>query len=361
MTRIAVLGAGAWGSALALALADRAEGTAPLRADTHASPQGGGIPALGLPSGAEVRLWTRSPEHAERMRVDRVNARYLPGFHFPIGLQVGADLAAATAGADVLIAAVPTGGFRDLLMHLRALAAGVEIPPLIWLCKGFEVGSGKLPHQVLAEVWPHPERAGVLSGPSFAHEVARNLPTAMTLAAPDAAFARQMARQLSRPRMRIYASGDVVGVELGGAVKNVIAIAAGISDGLGFGLNARAALVTRGLAEMTRLGLALGGQRETFMGLSGMGDLMLTCTGDLSRNRQVGLQMARGDSLEHVLRTLGHVAEGVTSAGEVMAVAQAAGVEMPIAAAVERILKQELPPAQAVAELLGRALRDEGL
>jgi glycerol-3-phosphate dehydrogenase (NAD(P)+) len=329
MTRIAILGAGAWGSALAIALAD----------------------------GANVCLWTRSPEHAERMRIDRSNARYLPGFSLPTSLQITAHLDDAVAAADILIAAVPTSGFRGLLTKLRERSA---IGPLIWLCKGFEAGSGKLPHQVLADVWPQPERAGVLSGPSFAHEVARNLPTAMTLATPDADFARQMARQLSRPRVRIYASSDVVGVEVGGAVKNVMAIAAGISDGLGFGLNARAALVTRGLAEITRLGLALGGQRETFMGLSGIGDLMLTCTGDLSRNRQVGLQMAKGDSLEHVLRGLGHVAEGVTSAGEVLAVAQAAGVEMPIAAAVQRILKQELPPTQAVAELLGRALRDEG-
>lgn len=328
MTRIAVLGAGAWGTALAMALAE----------------------------GAEVRLWTRSPEHASRMQVERANARYLPGFNLPPGLSISADLAAAVQDADILIAAVPTGGFRDLLLSLRALAVTT---PLIWLCKGFEAGSGKLPHQVLAEVWPQGLAAGVLSGPSFAHEVARGLPTAMTLAARDADFAREMARTLARLRVRIYASHDVVGVELGGAVKNVMAIAAGISDGLGFGLNARAALVTRGLAEMTRLGLALGGARETFMGLSGIGDLMLTCTGDLSRNRQVGLQMARGDSLEHVLRSLGHVAEGVTSAAEVMAVARAAGVEMPIATAVERILRQELPPAQAVAELLGRALRDE--
>lgn len=328
MQRIAVLGAGAWGTALAIALAN----------------------------GSGIRLWTRNPEHAARMRATRSNDRYLPGPLLPPGIEVTADLSEAIAGAQILIAAVPTSGFRTLLHQLRALNAS---QPLVWLCKGFEAGSQKLPHQVLAEEWADPHNAGVLSGPSFAAEVARGLPAALTLAGPDATFSRRIAQELHRPRLRLYASEDVVGVEVGGAVKNVIAIASGISDGLGFGYNARAALITRGLAEMSRLGRAMGGRPETFMGLSGMGDLILTCTGDLSRNRQVGLRLAAGDGLEHILRSLEHVAEGVTSTHEVIALARRVGVEMPIAHAVQRILTQELPAREAVAELLNRELRDE--
>lgn len=328
--RIAVLGAGAWGTALAIALAES----------------------------ASLRLWTRNPAHAAHMQAARANDRYLPGFPLPAVIETGADLAWACADADYLIAATPTGGFRPLLQQLRALDVAA---PLVWLCKGFEAGTQKLPHQVLAEEWPHPGRAGVLSGPSFAAEVAHGLPAALTLAAPDAVFARQAAQDLHRPRLRLYSSTDVPGVEIGGGLKNVIAIAAGISDGLGFGYNARAALITRGLAEMTRLGLAMGGKLETFMGLSGIGDLILTATGDLSRNRQVGLRLASGDGLEHILRTLEHVAEGVTTATEVVNLAARMGVDMPIARTVQRILKQEIAPRAAVAELLNRELRDEGV
>ncbi|MEW5769254.1 MAG: NAD(P)H-dependent glycerol-3-phosphate dehydrogenase [Pseudomonadota bacterium] len=326
--RFAVLGAGAWGTALGIRLA------------AH----------------AEVRLWTRTAEHAEALERDRANQRYLPGHAFPATLTATHDLAAACAGADCLIAAVPSNALRALLKGIAAL--GLE-QPLIWLCKGFESGSRKLPHQVLEEVWPAHPATAVLSGPSFAQEIALGLPAALTVASADMAFARQMAQDLHDPKLRLYASTDVVGVELGGAVKNVIAIAAGISDGLGFGLNARAALITRGLAELTRLGLRLGGRAETFMGLSGMGDLILTCTGDLSRNRQLGLRLAAGEGLEGVLRELGHVAEGATSALEVAALAAELGVETPITGAVARILKQELPPREAVSALLARDLKDE--
>jgi glycerol-3-phosphate dehydrogenase (NAD(P)+) len=325
--KIAVLGAGAWGTALAVHLA----GETP------------------------IALWTRNPQHAEQMAREGVNSRYLPGVTLN-GVVVTADLAEAVDGADYLVSAVPTSGFRDLLRQLRTAAFD---QPLVWLCKGFEAGTMKLPHQVLAEEWPGRTDVAVLSGPSFAQEVAAGQPAALTAAATDGEFARRVAQDLHRPRLRLYSSHDLPGVEVGGAVKNVIAIAAGISDGLGFGLNARAALITRGLAEVSRLGLRLGGRQETFMGLSGMGDLILTCTGDLSRNRRVGLRLAQGESLEGILRELGHVAEGVTTAREVARLAHELGVEMPITDSVRRILDQELPPREAVAGLLNRELKDE--
>ncbi|MCU0933421.1 MAG: NAD(P)-dependent glycerol-3-phosphate dehydrogenase [Thiobacillaceae bacterium] len=326
--KLCVLGAGAWGTGLAVRLAGQ----------------------------AEVRLWARNPEQVRRMRATRVNDRHLPGVALPDPLRVTDDLSEATAEADYLISAVPTGGFRNLLRQLREAGAA---RPLIWLCKGFEAGGMKLPHQVVAEEWPADLPAGVLSGPSFALEVARGLPAALTLAADDAEFARRAAAALHAPALRPYSSTDVVGVEVGGAVKNVIAIAAGVSDGLDFGLNARAALITRGLAEMTRLGVHLGGRMETFMGLSGVGDLILTCTGDLSRNRQVGLRLAGGGGLEAILRDLNHVAEGVTTAREIRRLARETGVDMPITDTVCRMLDQELSPQQAVAALLNRELKDE--
>jgi glycerol-3-phosphate dehydrogenase (NAD(P)+) len=327
--RISVLGAGAWGTALALRLA------------AHTS----------------VILWTRSTEHAEDMVRQRENRRYLPGHVLPIGLSVSSDLGIACAGAELLVAAVPSNAFRSLA---SALAGTGITTPIIWLCKGLETGSRKLPHAVLAEAWPDHPPAGVLSGPSFAQEVARGLPAALTIASADAEFARRVARELHDPKLRLYASTDVIGVELGGAVKNVIAIAAGISDGLGFGLNARAALVTRGLAELTRLGLKMGGRPETCMGLSGMGDLILTCTGDLSRNRQLGLRLAAGENLTDALRELGHVAEGATTALEVAELARDNAIDMPITEAVALILKQEMPAREVVAALLARDLKDEG-
>jgi len=327
--KFGVLGAGAWGTALAIRLA-------------HRTP---------------VLLWTRSADHAQALKETGSNQRYLPGFTFPADLHVTANLAEATANVDGLICAVPSNGFRTLVVALRDLNVRC---PLIWLCKGFETGSRKLPHQVLNEAWPDHPSAAVLSGPSFAQEVAKGLPAALTVASIDMDFARQLAQALHDPKLRLYASTDVVGVELGGALKNVIAIAAGISDGLGFGLNARAALVTRGLAELTRMGLKLGGRPETFMGLSGMGDLILTCTGDLSRNRRLGMHLAAGESLEGALRELGHVAEGATTALEAAQLADELGVETPITSTVAQLLKQEIPPREAVTALLARELKDEG-
>jgi glycerol-3-phosphate dehydrogenase (NAD(P)+) len=231
--------------------------------------------------------------------------------------------------------------------------------PVIWLCKGFEADSARLPHEVAAEELPPEVMRGVLSGPSFAHEVARGSPAGVTLAASSLEFAGTMARELHGPRLRVYSSDDIVGVEVGGAVKNVIAIAAGISDGLGFGASARAALITRGLAEIARLGVALGGRAETFMGLSGVGDLILTCTSDLSRNRRVGLGLAGGKPLAQVLDELGHVAEGVPSAREVRRLAEKVGVEVPIVAAVCGVLYEGLVPGAAVEALLARAPKSE--
>ncbi len=327
---ISVLGAGAWGSALAVALAGR-----------H-----------------DVTLWARDPTQIAAMVAAHSNTRYLPGIAFPSGLTLSADLATTIAGAELILVATPSGAFRSVLKQLAALNSRAA---LVWVCKGFESGTMKLPHQVAQEELPDSVPRGVLSGPSFAQEVAAGLPTALTLASATPDVMRAAAAALHGGRLRVYTSTDVIGVELGGALKNIIAIAAGISDGLHFGHNARAALITRSVAEITRLGLALGGQLETFMGLTGMGDLILTCTGDLSRNRQTGLRLASGDSLESVLRGLGHVAEGVTTAREVDRLATQLGVDMPITHAVCRVLYDGVPPGVVVDELLGRDRKAEGL
>jgi glycerol-3-phosphate dehydrogenase (NAD(P)+) len=268
-------------------------------------------------------------------------------------LSISADLASATAGARLLIVATPVAGLRELF---GKLPGGRSV---VWLCKGFEEGTGLLPHEIAAQTLGEAARHGALSGPSFAAEVARGLPCALTLAARDAGFAREAAALLHGGRMRIYYSADLVGVEIGGAVKNVMAIAAGISDGLGLGLNARAALITRGLAEIARLGAALGGQPETLYGLAGAGDLILTATGDLSRNRRVGLELARGRSLNDILKNLGHVAEGVRSAKEVARLARTKGVDMPVSDAVNAVLEGQLSPAAAVERLLSRDPKQE--
>ncbi len=325
--RIAVLGAGAWGTALAIAFAAR-----------H-----------------EVVLWGRDAARMEEMDRQRVNARYLPGCPLPPGLRLTADFAAALAGSALAILAGPLAGLRGLLEQLKAVAPTI---PFLWVCKGLDAGSGLLPHQVVAEVMGH-VRCGVLTGPSFALEVARGLPTAITLAAADAEFAAATAHALHGGKLRIYANEDLVGAEVGGAVKNVLAIATGICDGLGLGNNARAALITRGLVEITRFGEALGAKRETFMGLAGMGDLLLTCTGDLSRNRRVGLLLAEGRALADVVRELGHVAEGVPAAREVARRAETLGVDMPITRAVTAVLDGRITPRAAVEQLMAREARHE--
>jgi glycerol-3-phosphate dehydrogenase (NAD(P)+) len=326
--KITVLGAGAWGTALALVYAKR-----------HA-----------------VTLWTRNPQQIEDISKAHENARYLPGFSLPESIHYSSDLNQAIAGADLLLAVVPTSGIRALFV---ALTQAGNTVPIIWACKGLEPGSAMLLHQVAAETLRESVARGVLSGPSFAQEVARGLPCALTLAAHDAAFAHQAAADLHDHHLRVYSSTDVVGVELGGAVKNVMAIATGISDGMGFGANARAALITRGLAEITRLGLVLGGKQETFMGLAGMGDLILTCTGDLSRNRTVGLRLAQGLPLATILQQLGHAAEGVHTCAEVLHMADALQVDMPITREVQRVMFEGVPPRQAMEELLAREPKPE--
>ncbi len=331
-TAIAMLGAGAWGTALAAHLARRGD--------------------------VAVTLWARDAAQARVIAETRVNTRYLPGVELPEALVIAADRDAA-ARADLLIAATPVAALPAIAEELAAAGARA---PLVWLSKGFLAapaapGGVALAHQVLAPRWPAP--VGVISGPSFAEEVARGLPTAVAVAATDAALAARVAALLRGGALRAYESDDIAGVEAGGAVKNVLAIAAGASDGLAFGHNARAALITRGLAETGRLSAALGGQRETLMGLAGLGDLVLTCTGDLSRNRRVGFALAQGRALPDILAELGHVAEGVAAAAAVRALARHHDVDMPICDAVYRVLYEGLPPKQAVEALLRREPRHE--
>ena len=323
--RIAVLGAGAWGTSIASVLGAR----------------------------LEVTLWARDAAQARSIEQTRRNERYLPGIQVPASVKITATLSAATSQAQLILAATPVAGLREVFRQIDPSSS------VVWLCKGFEEGSGALPHQIATEILGEAARCGALSGPSFAEEVARGLPCALTLASRDGAFARETASILHGGRLRVYYSADLVGVEIGGAVKNVMAIAAGISDGLGLGHNARAALITRGLAEIARLGAALGGAPETFMGLAGAGDLILTATGDLSRNRRVGLELAVGRKLEDILKNLGHVAEGVRSAKEVARLAAARGVDMPVTDAVNAVLTGKLAPAAAVERLLARDPKKE--
>ena len=331
---ITILGAGAWGTALAIALADR-----------H-----------------KLVLWGRD-EGAMRNPADkRENLAYLPGFPLPAGLDVTADFDAAVAnvtGANdgLLIVASSVAGLRPLAQHLQSC----RIPNIVWLCKGFEEKTRLLPHQVVREVLGADIPHGALSGPSFAQEVARGQPCALTIASDTPALRERVVRAVHGRSIRVYATDDLIGVEVGGAVKNILAIATGVLDGLGLGLNARAALITRGLAEISRLGVALGGRPETFMGLAGVGDLILTCTGDLSRNRQVGLGLAQGKTLEVIVAELGHVAEGVRCAQAVRDLARKKGVEMPITDAVAAVLFDGDSPRAMVERLLSRDPRNEAV
>jgi glycerol-3-phosphate dehydrogenase (NAD(P)+) len=327
--KLTVLGAGAWGSALAIAFARH-----------H-----------------EVTLWARNGSLVAELAASRANSRYLPDAVFPDSLKMCAELPRAIADADLILIATPIAGLRPTLRAL--VASSAEPAPVLWACKGFEAGSSLLPHQVVAEELPAHIPCGVLSGPSFAREVAAGLPAAVTIASDDASFALRIATEWHSPLLRLYANDDLVGVEVGGAVKNVMAIATGVADGLGFGLNARAALITRGLAEITRLAVALGASQQTMMGLAGMGDLILTCTGALSRNRQVGLKLAEGLPLEQILSELGHVAEGVPTAREVLTMAERLEVDMPVTAAVCGLLYYGAEPARVVEELLNRAPKSE--
>ncbi|HUL81756.1 MAG TPA: NAD(P)H-dependent glycerol-3-phosphate dehydrogenase [Gammaproteobacteria bacterium] len=325
---MAVLGAGSWGTALAIQFA---------RA---------GHPAV---------LWGREPTHVAKLASARRNERYLPDAPFPRGLEVTSDLRAAVERAEDTLVVVPSQGFRQLLEALRPLA----VARLAWATKGFELTTGLLPFQVVAELFPKELPTAVLSGPTFAREVGAGLPSAMTIASTNAHYAQQLAESISTDTFRAYTSGDVVGVEVGGATKNVYAIGAGISDGLGFGANTRIALIARGLAEMTRLGAALGGRQQTFMGLAGMGDLVLTCTDDQSRNRRFGLALARGASVAEALREIGQVVEGFNGAAAVHRVAQRLGVAMPIVDQLYKVLHEHLDPRDAVTALMRRPIAHE--
>jgi len=332
---ITVLGAGAWGTAVAIALAAR-----------H-----------------DVLLWGRNPEQMAATEAARDNVTYLPGHPLPPALRVSADFEAAIAHVTqaapgttpLLIAACPVAGLRPLLEQLK----GRTIPNIVWLCKGFEYGTGLLPHQVVREVLGDTVAGAALSGPSFAQEVARGLPCGLTVASSNAELRDRVVALVHGGSVRVYACDDMVGVEVGGAVKNILAIATGAADGLGLGLNARAALITRGLAEITRLGITLGAQASTFMGLTGMGDLILTCTGDLSRNRRVGLALAQGKPLDQIVRELGHVAEGVPCAKAVRELAARLGVDMPITHAVAEVLFDGKSVQETVDRLLARDPRNE--
>ena len=335
--KIIVLGAGAWGTAVAMSAAQH-------------------------PAGHAVTLWARDAAQAAQMQTQRHNARYLPGITLPPSLTLAhGDFAALWTGADLVIVATPMAALRGMLQALQRCVA-----PVAWLCKGFEAvpagaepaSFGLLAHEIQAQTAPN-LIAGVFSGPSFAQEVALGQPTALVAASPHAQVRDALVNAFHSPSVRVYANEDIVGVEVGGAVKNVLAIATGLCDGLALGLNARAALITRGLAEMTRLGLALGARPDTFMGLSGLGDLVLTATGDLSRNRRVGVLLAKGKTLPQAVESLGHVAEGVYSARTVAQRAAQLGVDMPITRAVVALLDGRLTPADAVVTLMGRGPASE--
>ena len=329
LTPMAVIGAGSWGTALAIQCAR---------------------------AGDPTRLWGRDAALVESMRRARRNARYLPDAEFPPSLEPVADLAATLAGVRDVLVAVPSHAFRATLLLIQPLID--DAARIAWASKGFEMSTGLLPHEVAGEVFGARPGA-VLSGPTFAREVGAGLPTAMTVASRDPNFAKELALRLSGPEFRAYTQSDIIGVEVGGAVKNVIAIGSGIADGMGFGANTRVALITRGLAEMTRLGLALGAQRDTFMGLAALGDLVLTCTDDQSRNRRLGLALGRGHSPEAALREIGQVVEGVTAASAVRKVAERVGVEMPICFEVHRVMHEGRAVRAALHALMGREVRSE--
>jgi glycerol-3-phosphate dehydrogenase (NAD(P)+) len=327
---IAVLGAGSWGTALALQFAR---------------------------SGRAVRLWGRDADQLAEMSRERKNERYLPGILFPENLRIEPDLEACLKGVGDVLISVPSHGLRETLTKISPLLDTTA--RVSWATKGFELSTGKLPHQIAKEILGDDRPLAVLSGPTFATEVGQGLPTAMTIAANDPNFAGELATNLSGDKFRAYTSEDMIGVEVGGAVKNVLAIGAGLSDGLGFGANTRIALINRGLVEMTRLGVALGASQDTFMGLAGMGDLVLTCTDNQSRNRRMGLLLASGKSVDEAQEEIQQVVEGVLAARAVRQVAEEKQVDMPICQQIYRILYENVSPREAVSALMGRALKPE--
>lgn len=327
---IAVLGAGSWGTGLALQL-DR--------------------------SGCHCILWDRDTENILQIRSTRCNQRYLPGIEIPTSIEIETDMITAVKAADHVLLVTPSHAFASIISGIR----GVLVPGqgIAWACKGFEPGSGRLLHEVAQELLPADTPLAIVTGPSFAKEVARNLPTAVTVAGSDSVFTSIIASALHGGRFRAYTSDDMIGAELGGAVKNVMAVATGICDGMNLGNNARAALITRGLAEMMRLGVALRAKPETLMGLAGAGDLILTCTGDLSRNRQLGLLLGKGRTLEQALEEIGQVVEGVNSSAEVQRLATQHGINMPISEQVNGIIHHGWDPVEGVARLLAREQKAE--
>ena len=330
--KLAVLGAGSWGTALALLLAR---------------------------NGHQVNLWGRDPEAVAALRRERRNRRYLPDHELPDAVTPVAEIAVALDGASLVVVVVPSSGFRATLGGvLEATSGPLDV---VWASKGFDPESGELLHEVAAQLLPRGSRMAVLSGPTFAGEIAAGSPAAVTVASPDEAFAGRISDVFHNPRFRVYTSDDLIGVQAAGAVKNVLAIAAGIADGLGFGANTRAALITRGLAELMRLGVGLGGREQTFMGLSGLGDLVLTCTDDQSRNRRFGLALARGMSVGQALESVGQVVEGAETTRQVMRAGNRIGVELPIAEQVYEVVHGGRAPEAAVNALLSRPVGRENM
>ncbi|MDO4641284.1 MAG: NAD(P)H-dependent glycerol-3-phosphate dehydrogenase [Neisseria sp.] len=328
--KITIIGAGAWGTALAIHFASH---------------------------GNAVAVWSRNRAHQEAMQQDRENKRYLPGFALPDNLTVHTELGEALQDSELVLIVTSVAGLRDSAELLKQHNAGHL--PILTACKGFELDTGLLTFQVVQQVLPDNKQIGVLSGPSFAQELAKQLPCAIVLASENEAWINELVAQLNTNVMRLYANTDVIGVAVGGAVKNVMAIATGLSDGLDYGLNARAALVTRGLAEITRLAIAMGARQKTMMGLAGMGDLILTCTGALSRNRKVGLGLAEGKELHEVLTEIGHVAEGVPTIDEVFEAACKYQIDMPITQTLYQLVRKELPVEEVVARLMLRETKSE--
>ena len=327
--RMTVLGAGSWGTALA---------------------------ALTARNGVPTRLWGRDREALEAMASSRCNQRYLPDVELPAELVYESDLATAVKGAAVVLIVVPSHAFADLLLALAPLLD--PDTAIAWATKGFEPGTGRFLHELVAEHLPG-RPAAVVTGPSFAREVASGLPSAVTVHSNDAEFAHKLAGMLHAPNLRAYSGGDVLGAELGGAMKNVLAVATGIADGMELGLNARAGLITRGMNEMMRLGVALGARPETLIGLSGLGDLVLTCTGDLSRNRRLGLALGRGVAIDEAVRQIGQVVESILTADEVSRLADKHGLDLPISAAVHAVLHGEVTPAEGLKALMAREQKPE--
>lgn len=327
---IAILGAGSWGTSLAI---------------------------LAARNGCQTLLWGHRPEQVAELERDRQNRHYLPDVPFPENLAVTADLSVAAQFSDIVLVCVPSHAFKSVLAQLKPLVSD-EIK-IAWATKGFNPDGGSLLHEIVAAVFSPQTPAAIISGPSFAREVAADLPTAITIASPQADFAQQLADILHSAHFRTYTSSDIIGVEVGGAVKNVLAIASGIADGLRLGANTRAALITRGLTEIIRLGLQLGGRQDTFMGLAGLGDLILTCTDDQSRNRRLGLALGRGQDIAAATLAIGQEIEGVAAAKETLALARKHGIEMPITEQTYQVLYQGLDPLAAVENLLARELKSE--